>query len=509
MLTEILKYVPDQISLGRVCKKFYEISCSIKYFQVQIEMRDRIGYIHPTLVLLDDEKLLNSMTSSKRRINYLSLRNMLHCDINLRRLCIKNFTQIAKRFGKDVKHLKIYFITFPRNYVEILNHFHNLEKIEIIRCETMTRQGEAVLKLFKLKEVEVCLCPESVLRIFDALPVNILRKIITKHIRPDEQRFEDQKLFINQLNIQEVSVDKTDVNYIDLKRLKLKSLVVKRQKSLEGLIEDRNTLTHLAVYDIEHINFVSIKNELKSLENLELCDWQCGFDDEIKVLVNLHKLKKIKFQWKNMVLNETMNSTLGFLNSRSLNELTIECWHLKLTKMTVIELGRKCLHLKKLDLVSDSPINIINDILQNIESLDCLRYVIDNVNQGAPENYTYQDELSHVNLKTLKIEVSRGSQNGFPKLVGSCKNLETFETTLKLKTKVLKEILIKQPDLKSLKLTFNESTEDSVKVFIEFGKNLKFFHCSDFSFNDGITTEMLNESFRKWFEKMKIESDLA
>jgi hypothetical protein len=455
---------------------------------------------------LEDDKVFSSIMHSKRRFESLAIiRRIFDESGELRNVCLERLTQVIERFGKDIKELFISCIELPLNLVKLLNNMPKLEKIKfasIVSNSNKIADGE--VKLHKLKKFESYECSADVLRIFNNLPPGVLRELHLE--RTDFNSDQVIQLFSNQHNITKIKADKNLARSFDWSQVKLKWLTVCDVEDLTNILKGQNELEYFGGGKVNEASLKMICNQLKSLVELHLDNVESQGIPELSKLRNL-KILTIRC---NAATNEEVNSFLSFVNSSSVEKLSIECWKASLLESTIVKLSSNFPHLRELRFATESSINILNTILhsfQNIVVLDVEPNFFFRRDEVLDEVITYQEGLKHEKLKKLKIGNWKGIFNkDLAKIIGCCTQLEELEMQIVLKPNDLREILNHQPNLKSLLLEANshhEFSHEDISALKQNGKKLLKFNCSSCIFN--VTLVKLREGFMEQFSFIEIE----
>lgn len=311
-------------------------------------------------------------------------------------------------------------------------------------------------------------------------------------------------LLENQPNIKDVSVHSTMMNQVDWKQLKLTSLTINGWTAIGEVIKGQNELKHLSVNKtIYHDDFLFICSELKLLESLDI--WTENIlPSNYEKMSNLQKLKKARIF---MSLSET--PSIQFIRSYSLTDLEINCFNATPNSDAVVKLGLRCPNLKNFKLSANVTFNFLNMIVENFCKLESLSLIFD-----SRSAYEYKDGLQHENLKSMFIQSAYSDCQQLPKLLKNCRKLEEFSTSLTLNASFIQDLLMIQPNLKSLSLTMPYTDYTSRKVNKEFiltlsnfGRNLNSFHFIQFRFEGGVSSQTLREAFKDQFKDIKMKGE--
>lgn len=488
MLTEILSYIPDQLTVGLTCSKFYEISCETKFYALEIGSR-YIGNSTFFTKSLDDDEIFRSIMNSKRRIQKMKINKEHLFSHKWLKLHIGRLTEVIEHFGSDIKELELSFLKLSLKAFSLLNLMPNVQKVKLF-CVFF---NEAVpddfnLKLSKLTTLDIQICPKEVLEVFNNLPVDVLRKLTLGVIFyfHDTSQKSTRKYFGNQRKIKEMISCPRSANFVNL-QMKLTSLELKSEEiKVSGVINGQDELTSLkvkGVYNSVSKDFTFVCNELKSLELLEFdvdnVPWT-----EFQEIAKLRKLKKASFK----CYSQNIVGCLSHIRSESLQELEVDCYKTPLND-AVIELSLNCKNLRTFTLRSLSPPIIINTILLLFPKLKSLSFEICPIDPV----YAFPNGFQHFNLTKLQIgnyiSLSRRSlqiTQNFLELVSSCKNLESFSTSLEFDENSLTELFQALPKLNSLCLRqHGEVNEEIISTCHDHGMIMESFYCFD-----GVSHEM-------------------
>jgi hypothetical protein len=126
----ILSYVPDQLLVGQICRKFYDVSCSLEGYSLTIRTQTLDGDPNMKVVeFLEDESIFSSIVNSKRKIEVLYL-NELHIDPpNSQKLQI-----IIEIFGAGIKELNISDCKLSMAEISLLSLMPQLHTLTVLSC---------------------------------------------------------------------------------------------------------------------------------------------------------------------------------------------------------------------------------------------------------------------------------------------------------------------------------------------------------------------------------------
>jgi THAP domain len=178
ILEKIFKFVPNHESTSLTCKKFHEISCSVRFFNLlfcSVGERYEVHFAR----YLDSDDVFSMMMKSNRRFKRLRITNDDIYDFSIfRGLRLQRLTQVLARFGKDIEKLAIDNIELPSNFVQLLNFMPKLNKIYLGGIQEYgTKVVEGPINLHKLTRFQSQHCSAAVLRIFNNLPPNVLTEL--------------------------------------------------------------------------------------------------------------------------------------------------------------------------------------------------------------------------------------------------------------------------------------------------------------------------------------------
>jgi hypothetical protein len=527
MLAEILSYVPDQITIGQTCKKFYEISCEITPCKLWLRSFLKFAsYDKPEV--FTEEEIFKSMIKSKRRVSFIRTgaffndRKKMNIDDRL--------TKVIQHFGKYVEHLEFFGIEFHRDVAELLNLLPNLIelKLDYLKDGDVQSFDGLELKLPKLKKLSSRKCSKYILEVFNALPSGVLEDVeIEGPFRMEEDNEtvnEDFGLFKNQNNIKVLETNDF-LKFMNLKKMKLNYFVMQDFRQYPQNIEGQDEVWYLKVFGIYNQGFLKlICDEMKSLQHFEAGYIDKAVCPELSEVSKLKCLRKMKFELSSDEI--PVNQSLITLKNQSLTDLDI-LLYCKLQSSTAAQIGRNCPRLKKLNTYSYSQLNVINSVIENCPNLQELVFKVedkdhchgdeDDEQRVKTDDYKFQEGLEHEKLKKLSIFGWCDEYQDLSKLLKCCKNLEEFTTVLPINVQLLLEILTSLPNLKSLDLQHHyicgcDDTPSNHKVSLEFvnilktfGKNLSYFCCRLRTFEDEITEDFLKSEFKERFGQVEVK----
>jgi hypothetical protein len=159
----ILVHASDQLVIGQVCKRFYNISCELESFHLTIsdEWSERIW--GPA-----DDAVFESILCSGRKIDSIKIASSgdLHSD---------RLLKVLEVVGSNVKEAYIRASKASVEGFQLLNLMPNLERLEL-RIEDVSSEipGELKLQLGRLKHLKLWYPSIKVLELFDRLPEDVL-----------------------------------------------------------------------------------------------------------------------------------------------------------------------------------------------------------------------------------------------------------------------------------------------------------------------------------------------
>lgn len=417
------------MSLGQVCKKFYDISCNLKSFRLRLGPTQPNGsYVN----FLQDDEIFKMMMNSKRKIFFFDI-TIKSCDIeNLENIHKQRLAKVVEKFGKDVTQFQTHSVDMFPCFTASLNLMPNLKEIYLSQIdEEEVEDMEIVeLSLNHLKYFYSSRCSERVLKIFNQLTPGVLQRI--------QLRFYDEylpevnrsiELFRNQHNVKDVWVNTRFVKLMNLKEMKLTSLRLHVSKiSLNGIINGQSEMKSLNVGEGIFKNELKvICNELTALEELDISVFETA-SCEFSELSKLSHLEKLKISFVN-IENSTFNESLSVLENKNLLELEIYNNYCELEKSTACKLGLNCPQLEILS-VSNSTLNIINPIIENCSNLKVLK--LDSKVEAVEEPFMFRDGLKHFNLKKLQLMGPKTCNEDFIKLINCFDGLKKLKTSVQL-----------------------------------------------------------------------------
>lgn len=511
MISDIFSYVPEQLTVGQTCKRFYEISCNLKYFkmrftQSQFKISDKLTRRHNEL--FPRCEVFSSIINSRRRIDLIDINSGFFDSQEMNDFHMKNFIKVLNRFGKDVKHFAFSGFEVPTNLIELMNLMPTLEKVslcDMIEKVELAEKEKVELKLPNLKELEMKKCPESLLSVFDSLSPGVLRKIkvtfvVASWSSPNET-------FKNQENVKEVEADARIISFMSFGSKKLTSLVIRHQVKLSGVLDGQDELkVFKANYGIFPDDIKTISNELKSLEFLEFCADEIP-STNFQEFTKLFKLKKVKVIWYR---DGSVNKSLSLIKNSSLVELEVTCNSTELLPTTLNQLGVNCPQLEKLQIHSKSPLKVIDSILANFSNLKSLEFIC----FGPDAYYQFVDGLEHNNLQSLTVNSSTTDCHDFLKLIEKCKNLQELNISLPLESQSICAVLKTHEKLKSLIFQVKHQknsprdrkiTLEVVKALKSFGESLNHFHGYFTGMDEGISEKSLKEELKGRFSVIELK----
>lgn len=529
MIAEIFLYIPDQLTVGLVCKKFHEISCYIKLFKLSLHRyfeRNKIeSESEQNEMSKQEEEIFESMIISERRINRLCISCPYKFDND------KHFMEIVEHFGRDIKQLDMSRVQVNHNFLDFLNLMPNLVKINLNNVNGDVSLNELKLKLNKLKEVQSSECPAEILEVFNALPPGVLEKVELMWYPSEENDFHenhllsDINLFKNQQNIKEITAH-SYLNFINFKQLKLTSLLYEDFSSfrLQEQMQGQNKLTSLSSHSFQDGDLKFICNELKSLVLLNGAFYNIS-SSEFSEISKLKKLKNLRVSWiAGGFVDDKVNESLFVMQSESLTDLEINCD--KVMNSAVAQLGVNCPNLQRFNLETKASFNTLNMIIKNFKNLRCLVF------RGGPDEddrnfydaealrndcYVFRQDLRNRKLRKLNISGWCEDYQDLPKLISCCINLKVFKTTLYISPRMLQKILLSNLKLEKLHL-FTEFRFDNpqphhkvshktIEILKKVGKKLHYFYCEFKEFEKGLTEELLIENCKQDYALVEVKKD--
>ena len=432
VLREILSYVPNQLVVGVVCRKFYEISCSLKAYRLYLG-NDSV-YNGRYFVRVDDVECCKSIMRSHRKIE--SLHFTSNRETNIQNDDWQRLLKIIAVIGLNIPKFIISSRSIGKKELLLINLMPNLEKLEITSVyEKPDIPKNFQFQLSNLRELTVRYSSADVFELFERLPDNVLRKLTLKNINKNTRKY-----FGNQQALEEIS--SPSIDFLDLSEPRSTTLtlstgfeyseevdhVCRCFKNLESL-----NLTHEVSIDL---------NNLKALKNLRKIAFAYGYED--------------------IQLSETLES--ASLESFAIQELSMEgLHHVSVSCPNISEL--------KLSYYRDQVFSAdkVLRFLPRLERLYCNSKIFEKA-----------QKYEHKNLKSLTIYVygyddkKYWNFNNLLNFIRGCTNLELFSINMALKATELKRLLMCRPNLKSL--CVGKCSKEIFKIVKNHGNNLHTLH---------------------------------
>lgn len=360
---------------------------------------------------------------SRRRIKDLSIQGY---GTRLREETI-HLNEIVEHFGRDVRKLELKSLTLPNiTITNLLNQMPELEKIVFtkVSIELAVDVNRYRPQLLKLKEIDVVDCYQSTIKFLAVFPDGLKKVKIVGSFHTGE-RIGSFNAFESQHNIEDIVLDGTYTHLINFNQFKLKylelgpMLVPDLGKVLKG--QDEIKVLKLPATRGDRLKIIG--KELKSLENLEITEIFRSREKTVTELSELSKLKKLvklKFSFGDSSYDEAMG--LMYMKSNSLEHLDVDCEGMYLTRSIVEKLGVNLPKLTQLHISSQSPLNLLNSIIQHMPNLEVLGF---KQNIGLSEPFFYQRNLTNDKIKVLNITVREEYFEELEKLFTSLKSLES------------------------------------------------------------------------------------
>lgn len=140
VLRIILSYVPDQLTVGQVCKDFYRVSCSLNAHRIEIRGEHEFdgGF-----------SIYQSVLNSNRKVESLTFSN---CDLKRTYFLRK----IIENIGENIKTVEIRNVRMYMKVFSLLKLMPNLEKLRFFEFSIDIKNLQNFkLQLHKLKELEI------------------------------------------------------------------------------------------------------------------------------------------------------------------------------------------------------------------------------------------------------------------------------------------------------------------------------------------------------------------
>jgi hypothetical protein len=505
ILIEILSYLPDQLTVGQTCTKFYDISCEIKKFTLQLK----------SSALLEDDATFESMMSSKRRIRTIFLTGKKWDYENWIDLNLQRISEVLSHFGGEVEKMKLMDARISVGVLSLLSLMPNLHKLTLRRIKSDGKLPDNFsLNLPNLREMRILKIPRNFFEAFNRLPADVLHKVcLSIPIHVSNGIKHDDKFFENQRNIKEIHSFGFSVSFLHMQQLKLTTLRLEQysdslnrlRTSIESFIIGQDTLTSFTLKhtSLSQNDLTTICSELKSLVKLDI------FVDkslEFQQISKLQKLTELKINFFRRSF-EAVNPMCS-IQSKSLQDLSFNS-QMFISEGTMIQLSLNCRNLRALDMHTASPLTLLNPILLHFPQLEKLSFSNTNIsNRETNNNAAISDGFEHLNLKRLHLGDYQ-KLDEMLKLVGFCKNLQAFSTSMNFTGKPMKDLFCVQPNLKSLCLKKSSVISQELVAAINFGKNLESFHCSyetrNLKLDDSITEDTLKKEFKDQFKGIGYE----
>lgn len=435
---------------------------------------------------LNREERIDALIKSNRRINSINIK-IADTYVNTDFKQFKILFPLLEIKGRDVKSIALNTCEarlhgFEKEKLNMHRFFELMPNLEKITLEDFFFHfsHEPIKKEFlpKLKELNVIKCNDAVLELFNNLTsLTLLRKI---HLTcTNSTRL--GSFYSDQRNIKEISFCscfKTLYNFGTLRMLKKVEAKIHLSDNLESICNDWNSVTDLTL----------------TLE---------GGDEQFRSLAKLQNLQTLSLFWTRPgeaaeCLSKIYSSSLKMLFVRSSEEFLPV-----LPASTLRLLARNSPILENLEITPLISSCSINAIIENCHSLKKLTCNLDG-------EYLFKDNLQNDNLTTLLIRRDlrdrwKKMPEGIPRLIGACKMLSSFETTLDVDSERLKALLVMQPNLTTLLLHHHDTrlTIDFIEIIKTYGKKLNHFICNCRN-EDIMTEEIVREKFKDDFKYIKL-----
>lgn len=175
ILREILSYVPNQLVVGEICTRFYEISCTLKSYQLILKI-PRLQRV-PNATFIDDE-VCRSIIRSDRKIE--SIKIFFDHSRTITDHAWHNLMSVIDVIGENIREMTIRANELSWRELRMLKLMPNLHKLVIFKKyePTFTHKisRNFCLRLHNLRELQVDF-DTDILDIFEHLPDNSLRKL--------------------------------------------------------------------------------------------------------------------------------------------------------------------------------------------------------------------------------------------------------------------------------------------------------------------------------------------
>lgn len=516
MIAEILIYIPDQLSFGQTCKKFYEISCQNSFFKLSFPIfKKGNNLIGQTKNI---EEVFKSMMNSKRRIKFLKLgyQNKNCSSIFEEDSAIK----VIKHFASDVTILHLNSVIVNNIFIDVLNLMTNLTSLKVTKVKIKRKLKVSKLKLHRLEKIISSECSTEFLEIFNEIPAGVLKKVeLLWYTKEEEKIHRNHKkqvnLFKNQQNIKEI-VAHSFLNLIDFRQLKLQSLLYEDYSdfNIQDSLKAQSKLKSLTSYSLNPGDLKFICTELKSLEflNGNFCKI---LSSEFSHLHKLKNFKNLRVSWnQGGNFYEKINESLFVMCSETLIDLEINCD--KVMNSALIQLGTNCPNIRRLTFDADMPISVIDLFIKHFKNLRCLVFQ-SRCNQIYPlgtdvDQISLTEMYENKTIEKLSIFSSCTNIQILVNLMKKLKNLRNFKTSLNLNPKIVEEILVSCRRLEKLHLLFEHDLAennqiisiDLIEIIKSSGKNLSEFY---FEFNQhGVLPKSVIEEFEHQFMLIQVRT---
>lgn len=475
ILRTIISFIPTQLVVGQVCKKFYEISCSLKAFNLRMEIPYK-GVRKNLRVNIDDDKVFDNIMKSKRKVKTLYIHSdMQRTILPSTRVKLK---KIIKQIGGNVVEVGIFSKVMTLEEFELFNLMPNLQKLslDLVTSEKLKIPQSFQLRLNNLRQLAVS-GSANVLEVFDRLPDNVLKKLFLS-IDGEPTR----KYFKNQLKLEEFRPH--SYGFLDFQNIKLKIVIASAGKNIQEIISGQDEMRSLVIdvrFDHQEIADL-ICNDLKSLEGLEIC---CYSPITFFNIQNLKKLKKLSLM--RFSLSDKIITTM---KSKSLQELEVQT----ISKESLLQLSINCPNLRELKLHDCTALmNFkVDNILQyfpELERVYCDSRIFQNIQMCEHENLKYLNIKNNYQMVVDNIIV----------IISGCKNIEFLSTDVKFNAEQLETLLRLRPNLKSLCL--REFSRELLEVVKNHGNNLHSLHFCFRGSESIIELMELKEIFKQQFTR--------
>jgi hypothetical protein len=476
ILRNILSYIPEQLVIGQTCKKFYEISCNLSDYSLELLAEPHEFSSGTTFQEIEDEETFKSIINTSRRISRLCL-SFDHNPVHYPRLM-----QIVEKLAVHLTTLDISGYNFDMQNIMLFNCLPNLEFLclDSLKCSRLSLPPNFHFDLPKLEVLNVTNCSESVFKALKYLPDNVLTQVFIQNVKTNS----NSRFLENQSNIKSIRLSGFDTKYLPLEHLQMTTMKIDRIDSqTRFVLRSQTSLTELELDMVKQHDFNFICSNLVSLRSLSIGCEESNDEMDFSLISNLKSLEKFS------VFSFYGDVNLQSIMSQTVRELKINVYH---NTVNIQALSINCPNVRKATIYpSDNGDSnkVFNDwlIFGKLE--------IFNAHVNLTKNYKFVSELNLKNLKSLFLGSFEKSFD-LVILFENCVNLEVFSTEKNIDWKILKCIL-EAPKLRALCL---RSTPLVDTMFLETmkknGRNLDSLHvCVDKNYDYSRLRHELKDQF--------------